>query len=474
LVAAMSLLAQIPAPPIRVTTQMVEVDVVVRDKNGPVAGLLQSDFILRDRGRVQKIAVFRADSSRVATGSAAPPAPGEFTNRRGDAGAAQHAVVIVWDHLNSDFGDAAVARTQVLKALGQIQTNDRVSLYALDSELRVIQDFTSDSSALVEALRKYREEKLARPFDVPLLTIPDAGDPRVVALYEEINADLTAKSAAYRAERTAAAVRSIANYLANVQGRKSVIWIASEFPGALSALAYAGIAVYPLDIGGTSPATPQSTHIDRVIARQSGGIAFVHGNLRGAIDRAMKDSESTYTLGFYPDRAPDRINALKIEMTRKGLEVSYRNAYSGVAESDSTRGKEIAAALASPLDATAISLRVRATKQGDTWNLALELDPADVALENRDGRRTGGLDIALRQFTAEGLVLATSMTTASLEFDEARYRTFMNDKHVVNLTIPDANPSLASIRLVVADRVSGRVGSLTIPIQPHQVSPGTR
>lgn len=459
--AAVALLAQIPAP-IRVTTQLVEVDVVVRDKNGPVTGLRADDFVLHDRGRVQKIAVFHSSSSR--SEHAAPLAPGEFTNRPGKADASQHAIAIVWDHLNSDFGDAAVTRGQVLKALGQIQTNDRVCLYALDSELRVIQDFTSDSSMLVEALKKYREEKLARPLDVPILDPADAGDPRVAALYMEINADLTAKYAAYRGERTADAVRAIANHLAGVPGRKSVIWMASEIPSAAAVLVNAGIAVYPVDLSGTSPTSPQTTRFERLIAQHSGGIAFVHSNVRGAIDRAVKDSESGYTLGFYPDRAPDRINALKIEVKGRGLEVGYRNVYSGIAHSETTRANEIAGALKSSLEATQISLNARLSKQGEGWSVALELDPAELTLENHDSGWTGGLDIALRQATAEGLVLLTTMTTASLAFDEARYRMFLSKKHVVNLTIPDPKPTLASIRLVVADRVSGRIGSITIPI----------
>lgn len=452
--------AQLPQP-IRVTTEMVEVNVVVRDKNGPVSGLQQDDFVLRDRGRVQKIAVFRAENSRIE--HAAALAPGQFTNRPSDA-TSQHAVVIVWDHLNTDFGDSGLARAKVLKALGQIQTNDRVCLYALDSELRVIQDFTSDSSTLVEALRKYREEKLARPFDIPLLSIADAGDARVAEMYMAINAEVTAKSATYRGDRTAAAVRAIVNHLAGVPGRKSVIWIASVIPGATAGLVNAGIAVYPVDLSGTSPISPQSTYFERTIAQQSGGVAFVHNDVRGAIDRAVKDSEVSYTLGFYPDRTPDRLNALKIEVKRKGLEAGYRAAYSGIAKSDTTRETEIAGALASPLNATQISLHVHLTKLGDGWNVALELDPAEIELENRNSRWTGGLDIALRQMTTEGLVLLTTMTTASLEFDEPRYRVFTNKKHVVNLTIPDPKPSLTAIRLVVADRVSRRIGSIAMPI----------
>jgi hypothetical protein len=74
------------------------------------------------------------------------------------------------------------------------------------------------------------------------------------------------------------------------------------------------------------------------------------------------------------------------------------------------------------------------------------------------------LDIALRQFTIDGLALSTTMTKTDLEFDEPQYRAFMTSKHPLSLAIPDPPSRLVSIRLVVADRVSGRIGSLTIPI----------
>jgi len=158
------------------------------------------------------------------------------------------------------------------------------------------------------------------------------------------------------------------------------------------------------------------------------------------------------------------MNALKVEVTRKGLDVGYRSAYSGIAKSDSARGTAVGDALASPLDATQISLRVHLTRQGGGWSFALELGPADVVLENWNGKHKGGVDIALRQFTVDGLALSTTMTKTDLEFDEPQYRVFMNSKHSLTLAIPDPPSSLVSIRLVVADRVSGRIGSLTIPI----------
>lgn len=45
-------------PAIRVTTRLVQVSVIVHDKNGPVADLKKEDFSLFDRGKEQKIAVF--------------------------------------------------------------------------------------------------------------------------------------------------------------------------------------------------------------------------------------------------------------------------------------------------------------------------------------------------------------------------------------------------------------------------------
>jgi VWFA-related protein len=70
------------APTIRVTTRMVEVHVLVQDKHGrPVAGLTKADFVLKDRGKPEKITAFAVESNRP---SAEPPAslpPGVFSNR---------------------------------------------------------------------------------------------------------------------------------------------------------------------------------------------------------------------------------------------------------------------------------------------------------------------------------------------------------------------------------------------------------
>ena len=50
-------------PAISVSTRLVQVGVIARDKNGPVADLTKDDFVVLDRGKPQKISVFSVESS---------------------------------------------------------------------------------------------------------------------------------------------------------------------------------------------------------------------------------------------------------------------------------------------------------------------------------------------------------------------------------------------------------------------------
>jgi hypothetical protein len=58
-------------PKIRVSTRLVQIDVIARDKNGAVTNLTKDDFVVLDRRKPRQIAVFSVNS----TESAPQPAP---------------------------------------------------------------------------------------------------------------------------------------------------------------------------------------------------------------------------------------------------------------------------------------------------------------------------------------------------------------------------------------------------------------
>jgi hypothetical protein len=59
----LSVCAADDTPAFKVNTQLVEVDVVVRGKQGPVANLTKDDFTILDNGKPQQVALFSVRTS---------------------------------------------------------------------------------------------------------------------------------------------------------------------------------------------------------------------------------------------------------------------------------------------------------------------------------------------------------------------------------------------------------------------------
>src|SRR6185295_5827634 len=105
--------AQSP-PAIKVTTRLVQVNVVVHGKkNEPLTDLTKSDFTILDNGQPQQVATFTMESSRPAGVKQAKLVlpPNTFTNRTEiQPTAPKAATVILLDALNTRFEDQAYAK----------------------------------------------------------------------------------------------------------------------------------------------------------------------------------------------------------------------------------------------------------------------------------------------------------------------------------------------------------------------------
>jgi hypothetical protein len=147
----------LPAPAIRATTRPIQVSVLVHDKHGnPVTGLTKDDFTILDEKQQQTIQIFSAETNQPSAQPTALP-PDTYTNRIREQGSvAGNITIILLDGLNTEGTDQTYARKQVIKFLSQIQPQDRVGLYTLDLNLTVLHDFTTDSTAPLEAPKNYQ------------------------------------------------------------------------------------------------------------------------------------------------------------------------------------------------------------------------------------------------------------------------------------------------------------------------------
>src|SRR6266404_3920615 len=87
---------------IQVDTRLVEVNVVVRDKSGPVGNLTKDDFTILDNKKQQRIEVFSILDTRKAAGQSPKPLPAGVVANRVDSNGAvpATATVILFDLLN--------------------------------------------------------------------------------------------------------------------------------------------------------------------------------------------------------------------------------------------------------------------------------------------------------------------------------------------------------------------------------------
>jgi hypothetical protein len=105
--AAVLVRAQNPSdtnPMMRTSTQLVQVNVIVHDKNGPVGNLTKGDFILTERGKPRAINLFSVESPAGLGKSAEGLPPNTFSNRENRPGARfRNVVIVLLDGINTRF-----------------------------------------------------------------------------------------------------------------------------------------------------------------------------------------------------------------------------------------------------------------------------------------------------------------------------------------------------------------------------------
>lgn len=414
----------LPAPAIRATTRLIEVSVLVHDKHGtPVAGLTKDDFTILDEKQPQTIQIFSVDTNQPASQPAALP-PDTYTNRIDQRSSApKNVTVILLDGLNTEVTDQEYARKQVIKFLGQIQPQDRVGLYTLGLKLTVLHDFTTDSTALLEALNRYKgrltpELTASTPHELPINPpMPTAAEADLFDAF--VNSSSQREANFYTTNRvlmTVEAFETIAHHVAALPGRKNLVWVSGSFPinfgfddpaqatmtpidqqlqfedqveKAARALNEANLAIYPVDARGLMPynmnltknAVPRAGLQGRptmvqtpgqaefatmaILADRTGGRAFYNTNdLYNAIRSAVDDSRVTYELGYYPTNTAwnGKFHEIKVMVNKPGVNVRARKGYFATPDPKNTPADEkaaLSAAASSPLESTTIGLTVK-------------------------------------------------------------------------------------------------------------------
>jgi hypothetical protein len=213
----------------------------------------------------------------------------------------------------------------------------------------------------------------------------------------------------------------------------------------------------------------QSEATLNAFAATTGGRPDAGKDIAATIKQAMNDLRFSYQIGYYPPprSRDDKFHKLRIVCTRKGVRIQAKTGYYAWADPPGTAAAQsINAASSMAFDATEIGLRgtlAPNSPERHTARLTVRIDANDIALVNEGDRYSGQLGLAVLAYQADGLTRRSETIPLDL-----RYTAQERDKALkegVEFSDDVAiGGQVNKIRLIVFDRDSNAIGSLTIPV----------
>lgn len=520
-----------PQPPtISLSTRLVQVGVVARDKNGPVADLTKDDFVILDRGKPQKISIFSVEPSQ----SAPLPAQSLPQNSFSDlpqygASTPRSITIVLLDNLNTLYGSAptifentprwmedhalANAKAHLLEYLKNLGPQDRVALYGLSDTLHVLCDFTSDRSRLLAIVQNYdAQSRTSREVvDPAAIHLPDQPADGVPPPIDEDRMNLAAVTNTSRAMTTLAALKAIAGHVTNIPGRKNLVWLSANLPFSAEAMAAilspAQIAAYPVDGRGLLPRNsltqendtpvgelglpkqmqerssssdsgePPGINTMQRLAELTGGRSFVNSNdLTGAIRDAVADAAVLYSLGFYIDAhsADGKFHELKVQVKRGGVAIRYPKGYFAAEDAPPTKDqnwKSVVTAVQSPIESSVIPLQAKVDRVNqpvpNSLRVLCSIDIHNIRLVQSGNLRNGAVHVYVIEQDGIGKALRQWDKTFDLQLTEKQYQALLNSGMPFKQDVqPKAGAT--TLRILVEDPATAAIGSLIIPMSQVQ------
>jgi VWFA-related protein len=202
----------------------------------------------------------------------------------------------------------------------------------------------------------------------------------------------------------------------------------------------------------------------RQFAEGTGGRAIGRsGDITNALNSVVQDGLATYLLSFSPDTvADDQYHLLTVKLTtRRGVTLRYRTGYYYAKEA-TTLKERFQRAMWQPLDLNEIAVSAHPTTSADGVALKLNIAAGDLALKQDHDRLVDRLDLFLIQRDRDEVHARVTGQSLGLALLPATYQKLLAQglpfEQVVH-QVQDAG----SVRIIVVDGNSGRMGSITVP-----------
>lgn len=201
------------------------------------------------------------------------------------------------------------------------------------------------------------------------------------------------------------------------------------------------------------------------MADATGGRAFGRSDgIASSLDKVVSDGRAEYLIGFTPDTPADnQYHLLTVKIAgRRGITLRCRTGYQYATEPTGLKDRFRQAVWQSrDMNEIAVSANPEPASEGIALKLSIAAN--DLALKQQENHWIDKLDIFLIQSDDEGLHARVAEQTLSLSLMPSSYARVQQEGIPFEQFIEKKQDS-GSVRIVVVDENSGRMGSVTVPL----------
>ena len=516
--------AQKPGEPgfrMRVTTEIVLVNVIARDRKGNlIRDLKQSDFTVYEDGQKQQISSFDFENvdalqTAGAAGETVTGAAGIGTGRPAETAQAssleardRRLMLLFFDFSAmepEDIDRSVEAGKKYVTA--NMQAADMVALVSLATNMKMDLDFTTDKQKILRVLSSYNGTE-GQGFENGGTGSAEGG--------AETGGAYTADDTDYNtfsADRKLLALQSIMQSMGKIPQKKSLIYFSngisqsgvdnqSALRATTASAVKANVSIYPVDVRGLSAFPPggqaqaaslhgQSAYSGAsvlndlngnaasqetlyTLADDTGGKAFMDTNdFSGVFKQVQKDTSAYYVLGYTSaNHTKDgRFRRLKVQVNRADVKLEYRPGYYAGRDFEhmkqADREQQLEDELAAELPQTDVAVYAGTAffRQDDShYYLAVSLviPGSQIPFVQEKDKDAATIEIIGVLLESGKFPVGRQRDTVKLAVDATQQVKRKNVQYNTGFVLPPGNYHL---KFIVRENRSGRMGSFETDVR---------
>src|SRR5271166_2685930 len=519
------LVAQQPQAPVqsgtrlRVSTELVLVNVVARDKHGNlIRDLKREDFTVYEDGKKQDLSSFdfeNVDELAMAGGA------GSTVTGTADAGgllnsnvqknleARDRRLMLMFFDFSAmepdDIDRSVEAGKKYVQA--KMQPADMVALMSLATNLKLDLDFTDDKAKILATLSSYNSSE-GQGFENGS-TGSSEGAAETSGSYTADDTDYNT----FSADRKLLALQAVMKAMGAIPQKKSLIYFSngisqsgvdnqSALRTATAAAVRANVSIYPVDVRGLSAFPPggqaqaaslhgQSAYTGAsvlndlngndasqetlyTLAADTGGKAFMDTNdLSGVFSQVQKDTSAYYVLGYTSSNhlKDGHYRRLKVQVNRADVKLEYRAGY--YADRDyqhmkqTDREEQLEDELVAELSQTDVAVYAGAAyfRQDDSHyylSVSLVIPGSQIPFVQEKDKDNATIDIIGQVLEGGKFPVGRLRDTVKLAVDSAQQVRRKNVQYNTSFALAPGNYHL---KFVVRENSTGRMGSFETDVR---------